>query len=321
VRVLVVGYGSAGARHAQLLVDMGHDVVAYDADVRAAERERHYRQGFFGQQEEDAAWAWTTARGEGFDAAVIATPATEHLAGVCRAVQAGLPVLVEKPVAASADHLSLFEALARDYPAHVAQVGYQLRCHEGPRALRDSMRGGAVGRVLASRLYTGSHLEAWGGRRSSYADALLECSHELDGARWLFGDLALLAAGVSATGGTWEVLLGSSCGPVSVHMSTEERVYRRRWEVVGEDGVLTWDSVEGRVWLERRGAVDTLLRHDHLAANLAAYREQLARFVAAARVGPPPCTLREGLATLHLCQRAREAAKHPQNGGAVAVSA
>ncbi len=286
MKVLVLGYGSAGRRHVEHLKALKQTVGVYDPkqapladpDVRCFAHE-------------DMAWLWEP------DAVVIATPAETHARLVfgAVAVKACQRVFVEKPL-----YLDCLEVPVFACPLpEVFQVGYQLRCHAGARALKLAVEEGRVGRVWCGRFYTGSHLDTWSG--SGYADALLECSHELDAARWLFGDAEVV--GAVQHGDTWEVALRHACGICStVHMSTAERQYRREWEVVGLDGVVRWDSPEGHVTLARGGTLETIWRGGPVVENIAAYRAQLAAFVAGTT---SPCTLGDGLAVLRLCDRAR----------------
>ena len=299
VKVLVLGYGSAGRRHVAHLLSLGARVAVYDpalvgravempADTRPAPPPRVF-------WDEGDAMRW------GADAVLIATPAQDHLRALARVVAASFRhVFVEKPLALAAFEFDGLDELC-------VQVGYQLRSHPGCRALKDAVDAGAVGSVQSARFYTGSHISTWGG--SSYADALLECSHELDAARWVMGEAEVAGAACHPREATWEVVLRHAGGPLSsVHMSTVEHLYSRRWCVVGTGGVATWDSAEALTTVERvGGAVETVWQGESMeAANRQAYRAQLEAFLSAARAGAtPPCSLEDGLAALRLCDRAR----------------
>src|SRR3954471_16817285 len=81
----VLGQGSAGRRHARLMLEAGCEVVAFDpeaapeAGVAAAPRPE--------------------AAPDGAAVAVVASPTSHHLDDALAAVRAGCHVLVEKPLA------------------------------------------------------------------------------------------------------------------------------------------------------------------------------------------------------------------------------
>jgi predicted dehydrogenase len=78
------------------------------------------------------------------DAAVIATPSGEHAAAARRALELGLDVLVEKPLATSAADAHALADLARKTD-RVAMVGHVLRYHPAVERLVALIGAGAVG--------------------------------------------------------------------------------------------------------------------------------------------------------------------------------
>jgi predicted dehydrogenase len=309
VRVLVVGYGSMGRRHTASLLALGGCEVAV-CDPAAVQTDVPPGVALLdGLPLPEALEFWQP------DATVVATPVALHAEHLAALLWRGRPVFVEKPVALD----SQLGALATDRPAVVA-VGYQLRCHEAARTMRMVVEHGMVGRLLSARFYVGSDVRDWPG--ASYGDALLECSHELDAARWVLGDPEVEVVGAAHTRDTWAVLLAHrTLGVAStVHLSTEEAIPRRLWSVVGTEGLAAWSwgspvggTDDGIVVMARRGEPElTLWRGNSAVFNERAYREELTAFVEAARRGDPaglPCGLESGLAALRLCAQARQKAQ------------
>jgi predicted dehydrogenase len=191
VRVAVLGQGSIGRRHAGLLVEMGHEVIAFDpvdqAEVPGVTR----------AASEEAAL-------DGSDAALVATPSSEHLRQARLALEADLPVLVEKPLATSSDGVAELERLAAERGLQLG-VAMNLRFHPGVARLRELKAQGALGRILRAACWCGSWLPGWrpgSDYRTSYSarkalggGVLLDAIHELDYLTWLLGP----ARSVSAT--------------------------------------------------------------------------------------------------------------------------
>ena len=94
LRVGVVGVGSMGRNHARVLAELGVLQTVGDADeARASEvaRALHVK----GTSAERAL--------EGLDAVVVATPTATHHDLALRALEQGLHVLVEKPIAETSE--------------------------------------------------------------------------------------------------------------------------------------------------------------------------------------------------------------------------
>jgi predicted dehydrogenase len=84
---------------------------------------------------------------ERVDGVVIATSARTHAALATRAVEAGKPVLVEKPFALSVVEAATVAALAADRGIPIL-VGHLLLFHPVVERLRELMQNGTLGRVL-----------------------------------------------------------------------------------------------------------------------------------------------------------------------------
>ena len=87
--------------------------------------------------------------GGGIDALYVATPNNAHLAPVRAAVAAGVPVLCEKPIAAS---LADAEAIAAAVGKGLYGTAFDQRHHPAHRAMADAIRDGAIGRPVAVRI-------------------------------------------------------------------------------------------------------------------------------------------------------------------------
>lgn len=246
----MVGAGPSGLRHARIATAIGHEAAIARRDGAVTDDlARSTGLPVFAGLE--AAESWSP------DAVVVANAPSEHVAAARWAIDAGLPVLVEKPLAVALGQADDVLARARDADVRFA-VGYNLRFHPALRAVAGAVASGRVGRLLFVRAEVGSLLSEWHPaydyRRGSAAQralgggALLTLSHELDYVLWIAGPISLVTgtrARVSAleidAEDVAEVVLRHASGALSsVHMDLIDRSYNRRLRCVGELGTITW---------------------------------------------------------------------------------
>jgi predicted dehydrogenase len=291
VKVLVVGCGSMGRRHIRNLRDLGCEVDAIDLNE--------------GQREAALGQEYPRPTGP-FDALVVATPAVTH-SGVFWGGSAR-HVFVEKPLAVT---IADFAGAApngwnpRLTPAggQVYQVGYNMRWHPGPVAMKAGLQGCIPTRAV---FWTKSDRAAWKGQ--AYADALAECSHEIDLALWLLGPARCVVADATASGGRWSLELLHTTGVRStVALSYVDDVYDRGALIATDQGSVEyhWDGgpfvgigVPGYQYLQYTTVdIEDTYRHE-IAAFLAAIREQRSSAV----------PLSDGLAVVEIMDQARRLA-------------
>jgi predicted dehydrogenase len=291
MRIYVVGVGSIGRRHLENARALGHEAEGGRLD--GAERFQP-------------------------DAIVVASPTGAHLEALRWAVDHGVHVYVEKPIASSVDGLAHTLTLGDDAAVTVA-VGYNLRFHPALESIRDAIVGGKVGRLLSVRAEVGQYLPGWHpdeDYRSSYAGraelgggALLTLSHELDYVRWIAGEVedvqgrAVRVSGLELdVDDVAELICRHAGGAIaSVHMDFVDRAHNRRSRWVGELGTIAWDW-GGPVRLLPSG--ETLWNEEDCLDST--YVAALRDFVLAVQTGIlPRCTGWDALTTLELCESVR----------------
>ena len=145
LRVALIGYGLGGATfHAPLIAATSGlelaAIVTSDPQRAAAARSRHARSSIL----DGADRLWSVARD--FDVAVVSTPNRTHAPLAAAALDAGLHVVVDKPLAATAADARFLAELARAR-GRVLTV-YQNRRWDGDfLTLRELIAGGALGEV------------------------------------------------------------------------------------------------------------------------------------------------------------------------------
>ena len=119
-------------------------------------RDRESTEGFAGDHETTAFTRLDDFLASGLDGVWITSPTWLHHDQTIAALEAGLHVLCEKPLAAnSKDAWDMVDAAKA--AGRVLATGYQGRYVPGHRAMAELIEGGAIGDVTAARTYYGVH--------------------------------------------------------------------------------------------------------------------------------------------------------------------
>ncbi|MFF3374922.1 Gfo/Idh/MocA family oxidoreductase [Streptomyces sp. NPDC002680] len=182
MRIGILGLGRIGAFHAETLsgLDAVDSLVVSDpfAEAAKAAAER------FGAQVADSPEALLAA---GVDGVVVAAATDAHPSLILAAVEAGIPVFCEKPVARSmAEGVAVLNAV-KDSGVEI-QIGYQRRFDAGFTAARNAVQSGELGLLHSIRQTTldpapppAAYIAASGG-------IFRDCSvHDFDVLRWVTG--------------------------------------------------------------------------------------------------------------------------------------
>ncbi|WP_243726057.1 Gfo/Idh/MocA family protein [Actinomadura rubrisoli] len=305
--------GRIGAGHAETLRGLPGigEVVVADADAARA-REVAGKLGLRSVGQVDALFT------AGLDAMVVATPTAAHAELVVRAVEAGLPVFVEKPVASDVDGTVQVIAAVRRADVPV-QVGFQRRFDPGHVAARDAVRSGRLGWVHTVRSCTLDPAPPPDAYIPTSGGLFRDCSvHDFDGVRFVTGrEVAEVVAtganrgsAVFAASGdidTGSAVLTLDDGTLAVVSAARYNAagYDVRLEVLGSlDGVVT--GLDDRTPLSPAGEAFRPSGPPHTAfleRFAEAYEAELRAFVdvAAGRV-PSPCPPEESLEAFYVAE-------------------
>jgi UDP-N-acetylglucosamine 3-dehydrogenase len=142
-RIALIGLGAMGRNHLRVLGDLeGVELVAVcdqDPQALSAATKKYGVAGY-------GTWNELFDR-ESLDAAIVAVPTGFHLEAGLAALDHGLHVLIEKPIAASLDEgRALIDAAAR--AERVLTVGHVERFNPAVRELQRRVAAGEIGRVF-----------------------------------------------------------------------------------------------------------------------------------------------------------------------------
>lgn len=320
-RVLIVGLGSIGTRHARLVRE-----VAPSIEIIAL-RHREYP-GRLPEGIDRSVLSLDDALKFSPQAAVIATPASHHLDVALPLANAGVHLLVEKPISSSTQGVSDLINVCRARGITLL-TGYNLRFSPSLQRFRELLQEKRVGTVLSVRAEAGQFLPSWrpgsdyretvSAKAALGGGVLLELSHEIDYLRWLFGEIEWVSAIQRKQSGleidvedTAHLILGFVPEPGTVpvmaalNMDCIRHDTTRTCTAIGERGSLRWNAATGSVEVFEQGgnAWETLFRHEGQRDD--SYVAEWRHFLACTGDGAPPMVSgHDGLAVLRVIEAAR----------------
>ncbi len=257
-RILLLGCGSIGRRHAQNLRALGvQELIVFDLQ---AERREQLALELNTETAATLDECWNRRP----DAVVIALPTAFHLPLALEAARRGCHLLIEKPLADRWQGVEELLAVAEQREL-MTLVGCNLRFHPGLRRMQNLLAQKAIGRVIVARIEVGQYLPDWhpsedyrqsySARRELGGGVILDAIHELDYARWLLGEIVMVtccAEKLSAleidTEDTAAIIARCANGAiVEIHLDYVQRAYRRTCQIIGAEGTIHWDYGAGEV--------------------------------------------------------------------------
>ncbi|MBL8589428.1 MAG: Gfo/Idh/MocA family oxidoreductase [Methylobacteriaceae bacterium] len=259
MRVLVLGLGSIGARHARNFRALGVAEVS-GFDPEAERRERHAR-----ETGGPAFASLDEALDRRPDLVVVASPNRFHLPQAFAAAERGAALFIEKPIGtdlAEAERLAALIA-ARGLYCH---CGSNWKFHPAFTTMRDWLAEGAIGAMTAIQALAGQWLPDWHpwedyrrgySARADLGGGAVFDTHELDYILWLAGPAAEFAGMIARTGAlpietedNAAALLRMKNGAlVTLHTDYIQRQGQRRYLIAGDRGTIEWTTRDGQVRL------------------------------------------------------------------------
>jgi len=303
-RIVVVGLGSIGRRHARLLAERGDLDVAWCEVSPAMEQLARTEMSAPRQIYRDFAEAISSAP----DYVLIATPQNHHCHQAISALNAGIPVLCEKPLSDNLADAKKIAACVMETGVPLA-VGFQSHFSDPHIRLREIVRSGAIGQIRHFHCRVGTYLTLQNSRsryQSQMFGALIQdYSHQPDLAFWILGEIPTAAHARGLTSRRPElwaepnvlsvdsIYEGDTLG--TLHLNYLQMPQRHHYEIVGDDGWVFLDADTGQLQIGDR-KTNRVSREDHAVERDLLYRlEHEAFFDAAAGKRPPESSAADGL--------------------------
>lgn len=194
VRVGLVGAGAIGLTHAETLARSATATLVGVADPTPAAARLGDAHGVPGFPDLDALLAATAP-----DAVIIATPNELHVPLAHELVRRGIPMLVEKPLGATADEATLLADAAARAGVPVL-VGHHRRHHPAVRAASAAIAEGALGRIVAASVTSflrkpDDYFDVpWHRTAGTGGTFLINLIHDVDLLRHLCGEVVAVSA-------------------------------------------------------------------------------------------------------------------------------
>lgn len=318
-RIGLIGLGSIGRRHLRLIKELRPDmevfVVRSGRGLKCVEETLADGIVYSMEQLEELS----------IDAAIISSPAIYHVDQALKLVGLGIPLLVEKPLSHNLAKTRELMELAESAGA-CALLGYVLRHSEDLNYFQKVTADSEAGPFSQARIVCSSYLPEWRPgqdyRESVSAKAnlgggvLLELSHELDYANWLFGPFESVEASIVNSGllqleveDTADLALISCNGlSVSIHIDFVSKLPVRECVIEGVKGHFHWDGIKRAVGSQSGSGCFTVTEFDNESDKM--YRSQLSHFMACVEQGiQPKVSLDEGIEVLKLIDAAKRSSE------------
>jgi predicted dehydrogenase len=323
MNVLIVGLGSIGKRHLS-------NICQLEPSANITVWRQHH------QPDDELAkslgnhsivYNFEDAISKDPEVAILANPASLHVETALRLAKRGIHLFIEKPLSNRLDGINDLVMTCEKYSVKV-MVGYNFRFYQPLNIMHQAITNNAIGRVLFARAEVGQYLPDWrpgqdyrqtvSSKKALGGGALLELSHEIDYSRWFFGEVHRVNASVRHISHLEidvddyvEMTLEYQSGVFeNIHLDFLRRSPKRTFEVVGENGLLTWDGIQHNVRLfsgETRTWTELFASENFDRNDM--YKAELRHFFDCVRNNQTPAfDLINGLKTLEVVLAARYSA-------------
>ena len=316
-KLLIVGLGSIGQRHTQVLRELGvKNLTVTDANSAAVDKALAR---YPGVQAVSSLEEGLTRRP---DAVFILTPPKLHVPMAMKAAEAGCHVFCEKPVADTLRETApLRETLKRTGVTFA--TGLCSRFHPGVLRMKDMLDSGEYGRVVSIRALMGEHLPTvrpdYKTLFSAQYTGVFDLMHDIDLALWManqpvkdcrciygtYGDIGIQAADLAE----FLVVFEGRC-LANIHLDFIHQPRSRELELICTNGTLrlefaAWDRYTLSAYRPAAGTwehttFDTA-RNDMFSAEDEAFLRHIAGGTGTV------FGLDEGLKSLSLIEQSRQA--------------
>jgi len=291
---LIVGLGSIGRRHLEILLEINSDMRMVALRHKDSKVDASLDIDYVVTNIQDALNCKP-------DFAIISNPSPFHVDTAIPLAQAGVHLLIEKPISSSLRNVEKLISLTKKNSCKL-MVGYNLRFLESLKFFREEVLSQSIGKILSVRAEVGQHLESWR-PNMKYADSvsaqkklgggvLLELSHELDYLSWIFGSVHWVFGYLTKQSDLdidvediAHCLLGFKDRDTNrdlvanVSMDSVRQDPVRQCSVVGELGSLRWDGINNSVELFSKNRKNwQVLYKDQVDKNFS-YKQELNHFL------------------------------------------
>ncbi|MFX0087846.1 MAG: Gfo/Idh/MocA family protein, partial [Candidatus Hodarchaeota archaeon] len=277
MKILLIGLGSIGQRHAKNLKMLGiHDLIAF--------RSRKENLGFCEKNSIKQYWSLDSAIKEHPDIVFITNPTSLHIPIALKIVkQLNSHLFFEKPLSNSFEGIKELQRLINEKKI-ITMVGYNMRFHPLLKKIKEFIKNGQLGEIIAYRSIWGEYLpdwHPWEDYKKSYSarddlggGTLLTLSHDIDTAIWLFGNIEETNGFLSdkrvldTTTDECSIITTKHKNGIigSLFFDYLQDPPKRSLEIVASKGNIHWDYYSGKITIinkKKRSSITYLTPKDY----------------------------------------------------------
>lgn len=321
MKILVVGTGSIGQRHMNNLRTLGHEVHAYSERLQSGVK-HSLPDGVLAVDGLDQ------FHKTDFDAAIIANRTDQHITSAMKAMALCNALYIEKPLSANLQGVSQFHQECQQRNT-VVEIGFMMRFHPNLIWIKTFLGSGQLGEVVHLRASVGQWLPDWRpgtdhrqgfGAFYRYGGGVtMELIHEIDLIRWLMGgvdDVCAMQRHLKQleieTEAITEISMRLSSGLLAqVHLDYVRPGYARSLEIIGTQGVLTWDYTRSAVMVTDAKGQEQVVHHAQAFERNAMFLDIMQHFLTRVEQPdrPPVCSLEDGMEALRIALASHQSAR------------
>lgn len=312
IKVLIIGLGSIGQRHAKALIELN---ISYIAALRTGKGQKNVLPDFnnirvFNKEEEAFDWQPTHL--------IISNPTSLHLHFVKIAIEKNIKFFVEKPISDNLQEIIAIEKIEKAKGV----VGYNLRFHGLFRLVKEIIRNKTYGKIISAQLHVGQYLpnwhpyedyrEAYYSKKELGGGALRTLSHEVDLMQYFFGDVLSVFAKVQKNSEleidvddvTNIIAQTSNCPQVTVHINLLDPNIKRQGRIYFSKGVLEYDFMKSTVLLVSNSGEEEILYSQKENLDVQ-YEYQMNEFLNEKEPNLA-CTFEQGISVMKIIEKCEE---------------
>jgi predicted dehydrogenase len=261
-RIVVVGLGSIGRRHARLLAQ--RDDLSVEWCEPSEDSLSRAKQDLKAPDVIHTSFDEMLATRP--EMIVVATPHHCHADQACAALEANIHVLCEKPLSDTLETANRIKAAVEKSRA-VLTVGFQLHFHPALLRIHEAIRAGTLGSIHHAHCRVGTYVTLVNSQSRYQRDLegalFLDYAHQPDILFWLLGKEPCGVYAIGGKGGGLPFQSNPNFSSIScdyeeplistIHLNYLQSPERHEYEIVGDRGWMLFDLNSGVLRIGRHG--------------------------------------------------------------------
>lgn len=310
-KLLICSFGSIGKRHLRV-------IKKYDPSIKVAV----YRSGKGNRSDDETLADFITQDlNESLEwdpsAAIICSPASDHLKQSIIFGRKKIPLLIEKPIGTGYENHSAWNDLKTIDQYVPILIGYTLRHNELIKKTKEYLKEKRIGKIIDADFYCGSWLPNWrpgqnytqtvSSIKELGGGVLLELSHEIDLANWFFGPLVIHSA-FSSKSNIFGIEVEDNCSIIAHNQNGSVITLRLNFCTQPNKRIISIRGENGQILIDLQRNKLEIYNDKKLISSETSFQKrndiflcQLIHFFGCIKKSHKPiCTLNDGLEVLDL---------------------